>query len=291
MPAWSFAAIRPKLDRFFESVRTSLEARAAAGVDRRRLEDFLRQSQSLKERLYTCLESADRSDLAPILKDIQVLAYRTRVLFGSPLQGVVWDDLQRLLADMPPSEAPPMRVLEGKPKAAFASGELREVPRADGPERQLVATAPTVGGGELLGRSPLAFPEASRVTEASLATEVTPAAPAESSEDAAPSMDVASVEAEPPLESDPAADAVPGAQTEDLALPFRVPGLMEVLVFLLGAIAGYAVGGMHPALTSLACGIVAILATRAEPDSLRYNEESTGCASSSQSGAHALEGD
>ncbi|MNK58227.1 hypothetical protein D3C87_772970 [compost metagenome] len=290
MPAWSFAAIRPKLDRFFESVRTSLEARAAAGVDRRRLEDFLGQSQSLKERLYTCLESADRSELAAILKDIQVLAYRTRVLFGSPLQGVAWDDLQRLLADMPHSHAPAMGILDGGQTAAFVSGELKDSSRAGSMERTLVAPAPITGGTELVGCAPLVFPESSLATGASLATEVSLPAPVDVSArpadlpdppdvpsvlSEAPPRDVALLETEPPLASPAAAEAVPGAQTDDFGLPFRVPRLMAVLVFLLGAVAGYAVGGLHPALTSLACGIAAILATRAEPDSLRYNEEST----------------
>lgn len=281
MPAWSFAAIRPKLDRFFDSVRTSLEARASSGVDRRRLEDFLTQTQALQARLYACLESADRSDLPAVLKDIQVLAYRTRVLFGSPLPGVAWDDLQRLLAGLPQPEPLPMRVLDG-PAVSGASGELRAPrPQPAGPERTLVAPAATAGGGELTAPAPAPFPTAVLASEPSPGLPVPADAPPAMAPSPPPEAE-ASVPEEPPADDSPADAPSPAGETistvlaDATALPLRIPYLMGVLVFLLGAIAGYALGGMHPLFTALASGFAAILVTRAERASVRYNEESAG---------------
>ena len=281
MSAWSFSAIRPKLDTYFDRIRLSLEARASDGVDRQRLEDFLGHAQTLKERLYVCLESDDRSDLPVILKDVQVLAYRIRVLFGSPLQGVAWDDLHQLLADLPPPSEPAMRVLEGPRAARVPSGDLRDT-RLDvrAPERTLVAPSRSGGGGTLVDRDPPRLPDGLAVPDVSsaLAGEVTPpeapvrlASPEEASSSAGAS----------PLAEDAAPDDAPTPAMEprkvdlpDLsALPLRIPFLMGVLVFLAGAIAGYSLGGSHPTFTALAGGIAAILATRAERAPVRYNGE------------------
>lgn len=278
MPAWSFSTIRPKLDHFFDNVRTSLEARAASGVDRRRLEEFLNQAQALKDRLYACLGGDDRSDLPAILKELQVLAYRTRVLFGSPLPGVAWDDLHHLLSTMPPVPAPAMRVLEGRPKAAFASGELKDVPRTAGSDRMRVATVPPLEGTELVGRAPLVFPEFTLTQDLPLAGAENQLAPAEADRgDAGADAEagraiLAEAEPEAPLESPAAAESPRSGMPDVLAMPFRVPRLMDVLVFLLGTIAGYSLGGAPPSLTAVACGILAILVTRPAP--VRYNEES-----------------
>lgn len=298
MAARSFTALRPKLDGFFDAVRRSLESREAAGVDRGRLEEFLTQTQRLQERLYACLESNDRSDLPLILKDLQVMAYRTRVLFGSPLPGVAWDDLQLLFAGMSPS--PPAEkgsgagVLEA-PRAAWAdSTDLKDALRNArvGP-RVLVAPTPTgLGGGDLVSRPPEPAPS---VTLEGSATRPLPdvapapadALPAVAAPDASESAppEPALPEVAPPelaLPEDAPAEAAlpeppvavsPVGAADLAALPLGIPFLMGTLVFLAGAIAGYSLGGTHPSLTALATGIAASLAYRTGPRSLRYNDE------------------
>ena len=258
MPAWSLAQIRPKLDGFFANVRASLEARADAGVDRRRLEDFLAQTRTLQERLYTCLGSDDRSDLPAVLKDIQVLAYRTRVLFGSPLPGVVWDDLQTLLAGLPAAPSGPGRVLTASDRSAFVTGELSQARRdVNLPDRTLVATVPVFQSAEPAMRE---APLGESVREAD-----SPPSPI-----GTPHVEASAPDPAEPADPAPEGDVSPEAPPQPLeaaapALAFlRFPMLIGVLVFLLGAIAGSVLGGTHPLLTALACGLLAVAATRRE---------------------------
>ncbi len=274
MPAWSFGSLRPKLDRFFEHVRHALEARADSGVDRRRLEDFLTQTHSLQERLYACLASDERSELPLILKDIQVLAYRTRVLFGSPLPGVAWDDVQSLLLDVPMPAAPApaaSRVLEGAARTSVPTRDLTDSRRqARLPERTLVAPAPAVLDSVLTSRevtvaldpSPLGTlplgplpleppPEPPAGPGPALASLIPlPAPPAEVAQ-------IAQAVSEP----DSGASLPEATEAPGWALP-RWPALLGVLIFLLGAIAGSTLGGLHPPLTAMACGILAIAVAR-----------------------------
>jgi len=305
MAARSFKALRPKLDGFFDAVRRSLESREAAGVDRGRLEEFLTQTQRLQERLYACLESDDRSDLPLILKDLQVMAYRIRVLFGTPLPGVAWDDLQLLFAGI--SGAPPAETGSGSgvleaPRAVWGdSSDLKDALRNArvGP-RVLVAPTPAPAGGDLVSRTSDAAPS---VTLEGRATPTHPDVATSPEASVAPHAAVISVPdtAAVPLEPLPSetvapevappeatstevvsTEAVPPADAADLtALPLGVPFLMGMLVFLAGAIAGYSLGGTHPALTALASGIAASLAYRTRPISLRYNDEATEASATS----------
>lgn len=269
MPAWSFGSLRPKLDRFFEGVRHALEARSDSGVDRHRLEDFLNQSNDLQVRLYTCLKSDDRSDLAAILKEIQVLAYRTRVLFGSPLPGVAWDDVHSLLLAVPPSAAPASRVLEGAMHATLTSKDLTNARRESRlPDRTLASPSPAVRDSVLASREvsvildpvslePPAMPANSLEVPADMATLTPPPAP-----HAAETRVEGTLPApEPEFPGEPAEALPADAVTPGWTLP-RWPALLGVLIFLLGAIAGSTLGGIHPFLTAVACGLLAIAATR-----------------------------
>ncbi len=302
MHAWSFAGLRPKLDRFFDNVRTSLDARAASGVDRRRLEDFRLQADSVQERLYACLESDDRSDLPAILKQLQVLAYRTRVFFGTPLPGVAWDDVTTMIEAVPPprpTPRPASRPLEAAAPASYASGDLRDSRRdAKLPERTLVSATPAMRDRSDSVPAEVAPPEPSELAPSELA----PSEPTTSSAaplEPAPSLSAPSVSAaaalptptlDPPL-PDPSPESVlvfeepllaseaaepsiseaapPEASPEPaLAAPPagwdlpRWPFLLGCLAFLVAAIAGATLGGTYPPLTALACGVLGVAVTR-----------------------------
>lgn len=297
MASRSFTALRPKLDAFFDGVRRSLESREAAGVDRSRLEEFLTQTQRLQERLYACLESDDRSDLPLILKDLQVMAYRIRVLFGSPLPGVAWDDLQLLFAGISPS--PPAETASGAgvleaPRAVWSDSTdlMAALRNARVGPRVLVAPTPAdAGGSDLVSRVPEPVPSvtlegsATRpLPDVAPAPDVAPRPEPPATPFAATISSPAPADALPPVAapvaseaapSEPALpEAVPPVGAADLAaLPLGIPFLMGTLVFLAGAIAGYSLGGTHPSLTALAAGIAASLAYRTGPSSLRYNDE------------------
>jgi hypothetical protein len=268
----SVAGIRPKLDLFFGNLRAALAASAASGVDRRRLEAFQVQAASLQERLYDCLEQADRADLAPVLKDLQVLAYRTRVLFGRPLPGVAWDDLPRLLSDVPrPSAAPPERVLRGRADASFSSGDLRDPRREVSlPERTLVADRPALSapaegpGAPTAVASPPAAPAvAPPATE--FAAEPEPSEP-EPLELVMP--EPAALESAPPEPTGPEPAGPEPARPEAApvresgGLPAFGPILATCLIFLAGVTAGASLGGLYPPLTALACGALVLAAIR-----------------------------
>ena len=183
-----------------------------------------------------------------------------------------------------------MRVLDAKPAASFASGDLRESRReARIGDRMLVAPPPPEGGGELVGREPRPIPVTAPAPEhptvesgdlvAPAETRSSP--PAETADPALPVLAVPIADAPPPAE-EPVAVKLPRIEglTVATGLPFRIPFLMEVLLFLLGGIGGYALGGLHPSLTALAGGIAAILIFRAAPASVRYNDEAPEAATS-----------
>ena len=263
----SVAGIRPKLDLFFGNLRSALAASAASGVDRRRLEAFQAQAASLQERLYDCLEQADRADLAPVLKDLQVLAYRTRVLFGRPLPGVAWDDLPRLLSAMPrPSASHAERVLRGRADVSFSSGDLRD-PRREVSlsERTLVADRPAPSAQAEGPGAPTA------VVPPPAAPEVAPpvaelAAEPESSEPESSGLEPLELALPEPVPLEPAslepAPSEAAPVRESGGLPAFGPILATCLIFLAGVIAGASLGGLYPPLTALACGALVLAAIR-----------------------------
>lgn len=255
--AWSFAEIRPQLDHFFENLRSALAAPAASGVDRRRLEDFLQQATRLQERLYACLESSERAELKAIVEEIQVLAYRTRILFGSPLSGAAWKDVQVVLAEVPTTPVP-MRTLEDSEPSRYASGDLlgdRRNLRL--PDRTLVSATPahaerTLEAPDLSFSLTVEFP----VVEVSV---VPPEAPV-----SAP----AAIQAEPPPPEEPEAPPEAPARPPEPLFPAlawefpRWPLLTRCLAFLLGAIAAATIGGLVPLFTTVAGGIICMRAVR-----------------------------
>lgn len=249
--AWSFAGIRPQLDHFFENLRSALAAPSASGVDRRRLEDFLQQADRLQARLYACLESSERSGLKAIVEEIRVLAYRTRVLFGSPLPGAAWKDVQAVLAEIPTPPAP-MRSLEETEPPGYASGDLlgdRRDLRL--PDRTLVSATPAHAAQTLEDRD-LAVTLTAEIPGAEV-----PALPPEAPAPLASRLELAAPEVP---EAPPEAPALlPPASAWDFP---RWPLLTRCLAFLLGAIAASAIGGFVPLLTALAGGIVCMRAVR-----------------------------
>lgn len=274
MQPWSFSGIRPKLDAFFRNLRASLEARADSGVDRHRLETFLDQTKSLQERLYACLEREDRTDLPDLLKEVQVLAYRTRVLFGNPLPAVSWGDVQTLVSggesSFGSSAASSSYVLQAKSRAAYASRDLNASRREGAlPQRTLLAPHHASVDGELASAT-----DASLATQAPLDASLV-APPDEARLTSASQPEEAAPDSEPTPDPEPPAPPAAGGETETETeaetevkasrLDFlRVPYLFGVLSFLLGLIAGAILGGVQPWLTAVACGVLAVLASRRE---------------------------